>query len=61
MPEYRIYTLVGGNHIAGPPRTVTCDTDQEAIAQAKTYLDGSDIEVWQAARIVTRLRSQDDK
>jgi hypothetical protein len=55
MPEYRIYTLTESNRIAV---NVFCDDDQDAIQEAKQWLDGHDLEVWQGARLVTRLKSQ---
>jgi hypothetical protein len=61
MPEYRIYTMSNDNKIAGPPRLVTCSDDQEAIGLAKQLLDGRDVELWQGARVVTRLRHADGK
>jgi len=56
MPEYRIYTLNDRNKISGPPQDITCENDQEAIQQAKQWLDGHDVEVWQGARVVVRLK-----
>jgi hypothetical protein len=59
MFAYRIYKISSDDHIAGPPVEVECVSDQEAIAQAKQVLNGLDIEVWQGARVVTRLQSRD--
>jgi hypothetical protein len=59
MPEYRIYTLLRANEIAGPPTELQCASDQEAIAEAKKLLDGFDLEIWQDARVVTRLQPSD--
>jgi hypothetical protein len=59
MTSYRIYTMSAGNHIRRPPKIVECNSDQEAIEQAKQQLDGHDIEVWDGARPVTRLQSLD--
>jgi hypothetical protein len=41
------------------PALLLCDTDEEAIQQAKKLLNGSDIELWDGARLVTRLISSD--
>ena len=54
--EYQIYTLNDRNKIAGPPQNVVCENDQEAIQLAKQWLDGHDIEVWQGAQVVIRLK-----
>jgi hypothetical protein len=59
MPEYRFYSFTDGNRIAGPPKFGQCSSDQEAIVEARKLLDGLDIEIWQAARVVTRLKSSD--
>ena len=59
MPEYRIYILTAGNTIAGPPAKVVCQSDEEAVAKARTSLNGQDIEIWSRTRLVTRLRSVD--
>jgi hypothetical protein len=52
----RIYMLTDDNKIAGPSEELTCDDDQQAIQHAKQWLDGHDLEVWQGARVVTRLK-----
>ena len=36
-----------------------CDTDEQAIEQARQYVDGCLIEVWNRARLVKRLASED--
>ena len=60
MPEYRFYTLLRGNKIAGPATQVECSSDEEAISQAKKFINGLDIEVWQGARLIARLQSPVD-
>jgi hypothetical protein len=57
--DYRFYSLRHGNHIAGPPEVMQCASDHEAIAHGRKLLDGLDIEIWQGARVVTRLKSSD--
>ena len=57
MPEYRLYTLLRGDKIAGPATQVECSSDQEAISQAKKFINGLDIEVWQDAGLIARLQS----
>ena len=59
MPDYRIYTLIHANKIAGPPRLITCASDQAAIREAKTHLTDRDIEIWEGSRVVTRLKPTD--
>jgi hypothetical protein len=55
MPIYRLYVIDPDAHITVPPTLADCPDDDLAIAKAKQYLDGKAIEVWEGARIVTRL------
>ena len=57
MPDYRIYTLSEDGHIKGAPTLVIFESDQEAIETVRRMLDGNDIDVWQGARRITRLKS----
>jgi hypothetical protein len=57
MPEYRIYQFTKDNHIKGAPVVIYEDSDDEAIKQARHLTDGYDIELWDADRLVTRIRS----
>ena len=59
MPDYRIYKLIQGGHIAAPPVIITQPTDDDAIAQAKQLLDGYDLEIWDGARLIVSLESKD--
>jgi hypothetical protein len=59
VPDYRIQILTFGNKIAGPAIEVDCQSDEEAVAKARTSLNGQDIEIWSGTRIVTRLRFAD--
>ena len=53
--DYRLVVRSKRNHIVGPPETITCKSDQEAIEQARQTLGACDIEIWQGPRIVIRL------
>jgi hypothetical protein len=55
MTEYRLYRVDDEGHIQGPPVIVSCDDDDAAIAQAKQYVDGVSIEVWDRARRIVRI------
>ena len=59
VPDYRIQILTFDNKIAGPAVEVDCQSDAEAVAKARTLLNGQDIEIWSGTRIVTRLRFVD--
>jgi hypothetical protein len=60
MPHYRIYTVDIDGYISGPPSVVTCGDDDEATRRAKDLLNGSDVELWDGARFVGRIRSTED-
>jgi hypothetical protein len=55
MDAYRIYVLDRGAHIVDPPRIIECADDDDAIRQARQYLDGKELEIWDRARFVARL------
>jgi hypothetical protein len=61
MPEFCIYTLSDSNTIAKAPKEIECASDNEAIEVANALLDRLDVEVWQGARIVIRLKPTDGK
>jgi hypothetical protein len=60
MPHYRIYTVDIDGHISGPPSVESCGDDDEANRRAKDLLNGSDVELWDGARFVGRIRSTED-
>ncbi|HEY1982730.1 MAG TPA: hypothetical protein VGH13_21835 [Xanthobacteraceae bacterium] len=62
MREYRLYPLVPGtNHIKGVVEVVVCRNDTEATEEAIKRINGLDIEIWDGARCVKRLKSADHK
>jgi hypothetical protein len=54
--DYRLFFYDGRNHILRI-EDVACETDELACARAHVLLDGSPIEVWQAARLVLRIEA----
>jgi hypothetical protein len=46
-------------HVVKPPEYVTCETDEEVIAKAKSMVDGLGIEIWNGARRVKIFPSMD--
>ena len=60
MPDYRVYPVVG-NHIPAVAYVVTCDTDQEAIEKARPLVNGHDVELWQGARQVGRIKTDETR
>jgi hypothetical protein len=55
MLAYRFYFLESDGHIIGPPTISECEDDQAAIATAKTLLHRKAIEIWEQARLISRL------
>lgn len=54
MKEYRAYFVGTDGHFIGFEPLI-CRDDGEAIAKAKSFVDGHDIELWNADRFVIRL------
>ena len=52
MATYRAYPVDGRGHISHPPHTFDSADDEAAIAYAKQYVDGCDVELWDHTRIV---------
>jgi hypothetical protein len=62
MANYRLYRVDENGHVQGPPVIVTCENDDAATfagkaSQAKQYVEGLAIEVWDGARRVAFLPS----
>ena len=60
MPAYRVYTLSPDGHIQAPPRIIDCPDDEAAMRQARQWLDGHLLEVWNENRKIGTL-DPDDK
>jgi hypothetical protein len=60
MPYCRIYSVDREGHISRPPSVVTCEDDGEATQQAKHLPKDSDVELWDGARFVGRIRSTEN-
>jgi hypothetical protein len=46
MPTYRVYLIEESGHISAPPKLLVCEHDEAAIEQAKQFVDGVRVEVW---------------
>jgi hypothetical protein len=55
MPWYRIYRIDDEDHAKGAAIPIESDTDQQAMEQARRYVEGLAIEVWDGPRLVGRL------
>jgi hypothetical protein len=59
VAEYRAYTVGLDGHFTGF-EPIVCDHDDEAIERAKRLLDGHDIEVWCADRLVIQIKHKSE-
>lgn len=60
MPDYRIYFIKPGGRLAGPPKVISCNDDDEAKTVARQFVDGLDIELWEGARVVAKFPHMDE-
>ncbi len=54
MTDYRLYFLDDKGHIRDVVE-LECPDDDQAISDAQHHVDGMDLELWQRARMVTKL------
>ncbi len=55
MSEYRVYLMDGRQGIVAV-HTVICNDDENAIIAARPFARGHEIEIWDGARKVARLK-----
>jgi hypothetical protein len=54
MPEYKLYCLDGAKRIARAAEVLSADSDDQALAAARTLVTGS-FEIWQGRRLVATI------
>jgi hypothetical protein len=59
MTFYRAYVIGSDGTFNGAHR-IECEDDASAIEEAKQYVNGSDVEVWQQNRRITRLEHKQE-
>jgi hypothetical protein len=52
VSEYKVYVLDADEHVGAPAHGIECDNDEEAIRQARQYVDGKPVEVWREITLV---------
>jgi hypothetical protein len=57
MAHYRAYIVGPDGHFI-EARDLDCANDATAVDTAKRLLNGHDVEVWQADRMITKLKIQ---
>jgi hypothetical protein len=55
MPDYRLYLLTATDMIAGRPIDIAANNDDDAVAQATRIGHAAVIEIWQEARLISRV------
>ena len=56
MPDYRAYIIGHDGHIQ-KRFEFFCSDDEEAREQAKRYVDGHDVELWQRDRRIAEFKA----
>ncbi len=57
MKQYRLYPLNKRSRIIGSPYIIQAETDEDAIAEAKRFPRGFDLELREDARVTTTLKA----
>jgi hypothetical protein len=55
---YRAYVLGVDGRVDAPPHFIACDDDEEALCEARQYVDGRAVEVWLDAKFIGRLEPE---
>jgi len=55
VQTYRVYFIDRANHISRAPEIIEAADDQDASEQAKRFIDGQDIELWDRGRLIARF------
>jgi hypothetical protein len=58
MKEYRAYVMGPDGHIQSRI-DIVCKDETDAKQRAKALVDGHDIELWQADRVIAKLRHEE--
>jgi len=56
MAEYRVYSVDSQGHILGPADIVICENDEQAIDSARKLKKHFTVEVWQANRVIAKIK-----
>lgn len=55
MGQYRVFMLTEAGSYKGA-KVLECDNDDQAVDQARKFVDGCDVELWQGARMIATLK-----
>jgi hypothetical protein len=59
MIKYRVYRVDKAGQFQGPPIVIECEDDDEALIKAQGYVDGLAAEIWDEARKVAFIPSDE--
>jgi hypothetical protein len=59
MPAYRIYIITSDGHITAPAHVIESEDEQEAISKAAQAATGKAAGLWEGARFIVRLPSNE--
>jgi hypothetical protein len=59
MVTYRIYRVNKAGQFQGPPIVVECEDDDAVLIKAQQYIDGHAAEIWDEARKVAFIPSDE--
>ena len=57
VAHYRVYNLGAGDRIVGVTE-ILCETDEQAVSEARTLLERRPIEVWHCGRKLARFQPE---
>lgn len=55
MPEYKLYRLDGAKRIARAADVLSADSDEQAVAAARSLAKAGACEIWQGRRLVATI------
>lgn len=58
MQLYRVYIMDPKGYVESPPELIECADNDAAIGQARQYLDGKPVEIWEDGRRIARLEPE---
>ena len=58
MGDYRVFLLDARNRVTGV-EIIKAESDEDALALAKQYIDGHDVEIWKGDKSIGRLNRGD--
>jgi hypothetical protein len=60
VPTYRAYFVGPDDHVRGV-EVIDAPGDGEAVKKAKQLMNECDVEIWNAARFITKLTTDDNE